>query len=56
MIAGTTPGQTDWNSTLVLQVATHALLPILVLLGAAFPSKLGALVTWIGSLFGGHSA
>jgi hypothetical protein len=55
MIAGTTPGQTDWNSTLVLQVATHALLPILVLLGAAFPSKLGTFVTWIGSLFGGHA-
>jgi len=55
MIAGTTPGQTDWNSALVLQVATHALLPILVLLGAAFPSKLGAFVTWIGSLFGGHA-
>jgi hypothetical protein len=55
MIAGTTPGQTDWNSTLVLQVATHALLPILVLLGAAFPTKLGTFVTWIGSLFGGHA-
>ena len=55
MIAGTTPGQTDWNSTLVLQVATHALLPILVLLGAAFPSKLGGFVTWIGSLFGGRA-
>ena len=55
MIAGTTPGQTDWNSTLILQVATHALLPILVLLGAAFPAKLGALVTWIGSLFGGRA-
>ena len=39
MIAGTTPGQTDWNSTLILQVATHALLPILVLLGAAFPAE-----------------
>jgi len=56
MIAGTTPGQTDWNSTLVLQVATHALLPVLVLLGAAFPSRLGTFVTWIGSLFGGHAA
>jgi hypothetical protein len=55
MIAGTTPGQTDWNSTLVLQVATHALIPVLVLLGAAFPSKLGTFVTWIGSLFGGHA-
>jgi hypothetical protein len=56
MIAGTTPGQINWNSTLVLQVATHALIPILVLLGAAFPSQLGALVNWIGSLFGGHAA
>jgi hypothetical protein len=56
MIAGTTPGQTDWNSTLLLQVATHALLPVLVLLGAAFPSRLGTFVTWIGSLFGGHAA
>jgi len=55
MIAGTTPGQTDWNSTLVLQLVTHALLPILVLLGAAFPAQLGTLVTWLGSLFGGHS-
>jgi hypothetical protein len=55
LIAGTTPGQTDWNSALVLQVATHALIPILVLLGAAFPARLGALATWIGSLFGGHS-
>src|ERR1700691_259968 len=55
MIAGTTPGQTDWNSTLVLQLTTHALIPIMVLLGAAFPARLGALATWIGSLFGGHS-
>jgi hypothetical protein len=55
MIAGTTPGQTDWNSTLVLQVATHAMLPILVLLGAAFPTRLGAMVTWIGGLLGGRA-
>ena len=55
MIAGTTPGQTDWNSGLVLQIATHALIPILAMLGAAFPAKLGSLVTWIGSLLGGHA-
>jgi hypothetical protein len=54
MIAGTTPGQIDWNSTLVLQIATHAVIPMLVLLGVAFPAKLGALVTWVGSLLGGH--
>ena len=55
MILGTSPGHTDWNSTLVLQVAAHALVPILVLLGAAFPAKLGVLATWAGSLLGGHS-
>jgi hypothetical protein len=52
LISGTTPGAVSWNSTLVAQLATHALLPLMVVLGAAFPAQLSSLVDWIGGLFG----
>lgn len=54
LISGTTPGHTDWNLSLFVNLATHALLPLLVLLGAAFPERLSRLVSWLGTVFGGH--
>ncbi len=54
LLAGTTPGSTSWNSTFVTQLATHALVPILVLLGAAFPERLARMVGWLGGILGGH--
>jgi hypothetical protein len=54
LICGTTPGSIDWNSTLLTQLLTHGLLPILVLLGAAYPAELGRLAQWAGGLFGGR--
>ena len=54
LICGTTPGHIDWNSTLLTQLLTHGLLPILVLLGAAYPAELGHLAQWAGGLFGGR--
>ncbi|HYL59618.1 MAG TPA: hypothetical protein VEU51_12155 [Candidatus Acidoferrales bacterium] len=54
LICGTTPGHLDWNSTLLTQLLTHGLLPILVLLGAAYPAELGRLAQWAGGLFGGR--
>ncbi len=53
LISGTTPGALNWNSTLMLQIATHALIPIMVLLGAAFPERLSRLAGWLGGLLGG---
>jgi hypothetical protein len=52
LVSGTTPGAVNWNSTLVAQLATHALLPLMVVLGAAFPAQLSSLVDWVGGLFG----
>jgi hypothetical protein len=54
LICGTTPGQIDWNATLLAQLLTHGLIPIIVLLGAAYPAELGRLAQWVGSLFGGR--
>jgi hypothetical protein len=54
LISGTTPGHTDWNVSLLVNLATHALLPLLVLLGAAFPERLTRLVSWLGGVLGGH--
>ncbi|HUA33672.1 MAG TPA: hypothetical protein VMA09_08700 [Candidatus Binataceae bacterium] len=53
LISGTTPGALNWNSTLVLQIATHALIPIMVLLGAAFPERLSRIAGWLGGILGG---
>ena len=55
LLSGTSPGRVSWNSTFVLQILTHTVLPILAVLGAAFPTKFGLMATWIGGLFGGHS-
>jgi hypothetical protein len=55
LLSGTSPGKVSWNSTFVLQILTHGVLPILAVLGAAFPTKFGLMATWIGGLFGGHS-
>lgn len=54
LISGTTPGHTDWNWSLLVNLGTHALLPLVVLLGAAFPERLSRLVSWLGGVFGGH--
>ena len=55
LIAGTTPGRIDWNASLLVNLVTHALLPLVVLLGAAFPERLSRLVSWFGGIFSGHS-
>ena len=54
LISGTTPGRTDWNASLLLSLVTHALLPLAILLGAAFPERLSRLVSWLGGVLGGH--
>jgi len=55
LLSGTSPGKVSWNTTFILQMLTHGVLPILAVLGAAFPTKFGLLAQWIGSLFGGHT-
>jgi hypothetical protein len=52
LLSGTTPGKISWNGTFLLQMFTHGVLPILAVLGAAFPTKFGLLARWIGNLFG----
>jgi hypothetical protein len=55
LLSGTSPGKVSWNSTFILQIVTHGVLPILAVLGAAFPAKFGLVAQWLGGLFGGHS-
>jgi hypothetical protein len=55
LLSGTAPGKVSWNTTFVLQILTHGVLPILAVLGAAFPAKFGLLAQWIGGLFGGST-
>jgi hypothetical protein len=50
MLAGTTPGKVTLNTTFVLQILTHGIVPLTALLGVAFPVSLGRLVSWIASL------
>jgi hypothetical protein len=54
LISGTTPGRVNWNASLLVNLVTHALLPLVVLLGAAFPERLSRLVSWLGVVFGGQ--
>jgi hypothetical protein len=54
LISGMTPGRIDWNTSLLVNLVTHALLPLAVLLGAAFPERLSRLVSWLGGVLGGH--
>jgi hypothetical protein len=55
LLSGTTPGALNWNSTLMVQLTTHALIPVLVLLGAQFPGRLARLMGWFGGILGaGH--
>jgi hypothetical protein len=54
LISGTTPGRVNWNASLLVNLVTHALLPLVVLLGAAFPERLSRLVSWLGVAFGGQ--
>ena len=42
-----------WNASLIVNLITHALLPTVVLLGAAFPERLSRLVSWLGTGIGG---
>jgi hypothetical protein len=53
LISGTTPGTVNWNSALFSQLLTHALIPLMVLLGAAFPQRFSSLLGWIGGILGG---
>ena len=53
LISGTTPGSVAWNSSLLMQIATHALIPLIVLAGAAFPERLSRVVSWLGGVLGG---
>lgn len=52
LLSGTTPGKVSWNGTFLLQMFTHGVLPILAVLGAAFPTKFGLLARWIENIFG----
>jgi hypothetical protein len=52
LLSGTTPGNISWNGTFLLQMFTHGVLPILAVLGAAFPTKFGLMARWIENLFG----
>jgi hypothetical protein len=52
LLSGTTPGKISWNGTFVLQMFTHGVLPVLAVLGAAFPTKFGLMARWIKNLFG----
>jgi hypothetical protein len=52
LLSGTTPGKISWNGTFLLQMFTHGVLPILAVLGAAFPTKFGLLARWIGNFLG----
>jgi hypothetical protein len=54
LISGMTPGRVSWNASLLVNLITHALLPLVVLLGAAFPERLSRLVSWLGVAFGGR--
>ena len=54
LISGTTPGAVNWSSTFLLQILTHAIVPVMVLLGVAFPEQLSRLVNWAGGLFSVH--
>jgi hypothetical protein len=54
LISATTPGRVNWNASLLVNLITHALLPLVVLLGAAFPERLSRLVSWLGVAFGGR--
>ena len=54
LISGMTPGRVNWNASLLVNLITHALLPLVVLLGAAFPERLSRLVSWLGVAFGGR--
>jgi hypothetical protein len=53
LLSGTTPGKISWNGTFLLQMFTHGVLPVLAVLGAAFPTKFGLMARWIENLFGG---
>jgi len=55
LISGLTPGRVDWNASLLAKLVAHAVLPLVVLLGAAFPERMSRFVLWLGGIFGGHS-
>jgi hypothetical protein len=52
MLAGTTPGKLNWNSSFILQLLVFGIVPVLILLGAPFPHALSGMLSWIGGLFG----
>ena len=54
MLAGTTPGELNWNSAFVWQLVTFGIIPILTLLGAQFPYALQRVFSWLGSAVSGQ--
>jgi hypothetical protein len=53
MLYGTTPGHFSWDSAFTVRILMFGVIPILTLLGAQFPNTLGAIMSWVGKLFGG---
>lgn len=52
MLQGTDPGHFNWNSTFVVQVLVFGVIPILTVIGAQFPFRVGALFSWFGGILG----
>jgi hypothetical protein len=52
MISGTTPGEVTWSTHFVGQLALHAILPLLAILGTSFPAGIDQLLASIPSLVG----
>lgn len=48
LLSGTTPGELDWNSQFILQIAVHGLLPLLAITGVQFSDSLREMMTWLG--------
>jgi hypothetical protein len=54
MLAGTTPGELNWNGAFSWQLITFGVIPILTLLGAQFPYTLQRIFSWLGSIVSGQ--
>jgi archaellum biogenesis protein FlaJ (TadC family) len=54
LLSGTTPGQLTLNGTLIAQLLTYAVLPLLALPGVQFLGQFGSMVSWFSKLAGGH--
>ena len=52
LLSGTTPGQLTWNSTLIAQLLTFGVLPLLGLLGVQFPGQFASVLSSFSKLSG----